>query len=55
MYPRPYNAGGTALSRMLTLQKLLLFQGFLAPPQIPIAFVALCTIGEACTFLLLGS
>ena len=34
MYPGPYNAGGTALSRVPTLQKLLLLQGFLAPPQV---------------------
>ena len=55
IYPRPYNADGTALSRVPTLQKSLLLQGFLAPPQVPVAFVALCTIGAACALLPLGS
>ena len=52
MYPGPYNAGGTALLQVPTLQKSLLLQGFLAPPQVPVAFVALCTIGAACALSL---
>ncbi len=53
--PWLYNICRKVLLQILTLQKLLLLQKFLAPPQLLVDFVTLCTIGAAFTLLLLGS
>ena len=55
IHPSHYNAGGTTLSQVPTLQRPLLLQEFLASPQVTIAFVAFCTIGSTCALLPLGS
>lgn len=55
LYQGSYNAGGTALLQVPTLQKLLLLQIFLAPPQVTVAFVAFYATGATYALLHLGS
>ncbi len=55
LYQKLYDTGRTALSQVPTLRKLLLLNRFLAPLQIPAAFVTSCTINAVLTLLLLGS